>query len=444
MAALFRLASATSPVALGAASLVCVDRSARPARLEEGGVPLAKAKIEALIEKTAEERGDGTSIGPTLVRLAWHSAGTYAKADKSGGSEGGRMKYDPEASWGANAGLAVARAEIEKISAETGISRADAYTLSGVVAVAAMGGPEVPWRSGRSDAPDGSTSPPDGRLPNADMGTLKGTVQHLRDIFHRMGFDDREIVALSGAHALGRCHTEASGYWGPWTNAETTFSNDYFVRLLEEPWTLKTTHNGKPWTGPDQFETPDGQLMMLPSDLALIWDKKFRAVVEEYAKDEDKFFADFAAAFAKLLELGCNFKPAKSSGFLAASASDRLPQPGCLSPSRDPTSPATRLSESPPSSSSSPYAPSSAIPPTLATDLLHQHEGRVTYNTPRGSASLHAHPLRRSPSADREFERDLRPAAAHLHLATDHCLRSDQRAAYHYLRLHHSYNCGLC
>jgi len=61
---------------------------------------------------------------------------------------------------------------------------------------------------------NGETSPPDGRLPDADKGCMKDTVQHLRDIFYRMGFDDREIVALSGAHALGRCHTDASGYWG--------------------------------------------------------------------------------------------------------------------------------------------------------------------------------------------------------------------------------------
>jgi hypothetical protein len=36
-----------------------------------------------------------------------------------------------------------------------------------------------------------------------------------------MGFNDREIVALLGAHALGRCHTDRSGYWGPWTFAGT-------------------------------------------------------------------------------------------------------------------------------------------------------------------------------------------------------------------------------
>lgn len=50
-----------------------------------------------------------------------------------------------------------------------------------------------------------------GRLPNADMGTLTATIQHVRDIFGRMGFTDREMVALIGAHAVGRCHTNASG-----------------------------------------------------------------------------------------------------------------------------------------------------------------------------------------------------------------------------------------
>ena len=33
-----------------------------------------------------------------------------------------------------------------------------------------------------------------------------------------MGFNDQEIVALSGAHTLGRCHTDRSGFDGPWTN----------------------------------------------------------------------------------------------------------------------------------------------------------------------------------------------------------------------------------
>lgn len=45
-----------------------------------------------------------------------------------------------------------------------------------------------------------------------------------------------EMVALVGAHTLGRCHTDRSGYSGPWTNAPTTFSNLYFQELLNNKW----------------------------------------------------------------------------------------------------------------------------------------------------------------------------------------------------------------
>ena len=85
--------------------------------------------------------------------------------------------------------------------------------FEGVVAVEEAGGPKTPFRLGREDATDGSTSPPDGRLPDADKGSRVATAQHLRDVFYRMGFTDQEIVALSGAHAMGRCHTDRSGYW---------------------------------------------------------------------------------------------------------------------------------------------------------------------------------------------------------------------------------------
>lgn len=59
------------------------------------------------------------------------------------------------------------------------------------------------WRSGRKDE-DVSAVPPGGRLPAADKGNPMATAKGLRDVFYRMGFNDREIVALSGAHALGR------------------------------------------------------------------------------------------------------------------------------------------------------------------------------------------------------------------------------------------------
>lgn len=47
--------------------------------------------------------------------------------------------------------------------------------------------------------------------------------------------------------------------------------------------------------------------MMLPTDIALIQDPEFKKYVIEYAKDEEKFFKDFAKAFEKLLELGVPF-----------------------------------------------------------------------------------------------------------------------------------------
>jgi len=65
-----------------------------------------------------------------------------------------------------------------------------------------------------------------------------------------------------------------------------------------------TPRRKKKWSGPLQYEDRSGQLMMLPTDMALVWDRKFKPHVDRYAADEDAFFADFAAAFSKLLALG--------------------------------------------------------------------------------------------------------------------------------------------
>ena len=270
------------------------------------GFDAVKKDIVNAIESEDEKRQDGSSIAPTFVRLAWHASGTYSLHDKTGGSNGSTMRLAPEKDWGANAGLQGAREMLAPIASKNNCSVADVWTLAGATAIEHMGGPQIKWRPGRTDA-SAPTKVPDGRLPNADNGSRKADNSHMRDIFYKMGFNDQEIVALAGAHAVGRCHTNASGYWGPWTRAETTFSNEYFRLLLEEKWTVKTKHEGKPWKGPMQFESKDGTLMMLPADMAFIEDPVFRVWVEKYSKDEQLFFKDFAAAFAKLLELGVNF-----------------------------------------------------------------------------------------------------------------------------------------
>lgn len=268
-------------------------------------IKAVKADIANVLE---DDKHDDGSYGPILVRLAWHNAGTFNKENGTGGSEGAAMRFAPESEWGANAGLGTARALLEPIKAKYGnkISYSDLWSLAGNVAIEEMGGPELPFQSGRVDKSADAPALPDGLLPDAD-GRDKGDkpTDHLRDIFYRMGFNDREIVALSGAHALGRCHTTSSGFWGPWTRAPTTFSNEYFKLLLSEKWTKKKKHEGKAWTGPEQYEDKTGELMMLPTDLWLIKDAKMKPYVEMYAKDEDLFFKDFAAAWTKLQENGC-------------------------------------------------------------------------------------------------------------------------------------------
>jgi catalase (peroxidase I) len=160
-------------------------------------------------------------------------------------------------------------------------------------------------------------------------GTVKGwegLCSHVRnEVFYRMGFDDREIVALlCGGHVYGRCHPSASGYAGPWVEHPTKFSNEYASDMIEDEWTL-VSHGDKwlvgigaeellPAPGKRQFVnkvpgkiSDDANQMMLLSDMILKWDPSFRGYLEMYAKDEELLKTDFGVAFKKLTELGCGF-----------------------------------------------------------------------------------------------------------------------------------------
>lgn len=252
------------------------------------------------------EDWDDGSLGPIFLRLAWHSSGSFDKSGVGGygGSNGATMRFSPEVDHGGNAGLHLAQKFLESIKRKhPSISYADLWILAGIVAIEEMGGPTIKFYPGRTDAADATTPgddapTPDGRLPDAAQGA-----QHLRDIFYRMGFNDREIVALSGAHALGRCHTSRSGFDGPWTRAPTTFSNEYFRLLIEEKWTVRR------WRGPLQYENKDSgrDLMMLPTDIALIEDEIFLKYVKMYKDDEELFRKDFAAACTKLFNNGSSW-----------------------------------------------------------------------------------------------------------------------------------------
>ena len=231
-------------------------------------VDKAKRKLRGFI---AEK-----NCAPLMLRLAWHSAGTYDQKTKTGGPFG-TMKHKAELAHGANNGLDIAVRMLEPIKEEFPIlSYGDFYQLAGVVAVEITGGPDVPFHPGREDKPE---PPLEGRLPDATKGS-----DHLRAVFGTaMGLSDKDIVVLSGAHTLGRAHKERSGFEGAWTTKPLIFDNTYFTELL---------------TGEKEG------LLQLPSDKALLSDPAFRPWVEKYAADEDAFFADYADAHMRLSELG--------------------------------------------------------------------------------------------------------------------------------------------
>ncbi|XP_041004118.1 L-ascorbate peroxidase 3-like [Juglans microcarpa x Juglans regia] len=131
----------------------------------------------------------------------WHNAGTYDAKTKTGGSNGS-IRSGVELKHSANAGLEIA--------------------LAGIVAVEVTRGPSIDFVLGRKDSLE---SPEEWRLPDARQGA-----KHLRDVFYRMGLSDKDIVALSGGHTLGKAHNERSRFESlPWTTDPLKFDNSYFV-----------------------------------------------------------------------------------------------------------------------------------------------------------------------------------------------------------------------
>ncbi|KAJ8504637.1 hypothetical protein OPV22_005523 [Ensete ventricosum] len=257
-------------------------------------VPVVNAEYLKEIDKARRDLRaliSSKNCAPIMLRLAWHDAGTYDVKTKTGGPNGS-IRLEEEYSHGSNAGLKIAIDLLEPVKAKhPKITYADLYQLAGVVAVEITGGPTVPFAPGRKDS---SVCPEEGRLPDAHQG-----VSHLRNVFYRMGLSDKDIVALSGGHTLGKAHRERSGFEGPWTKDPLKFDNSYFAELV------KGEEEG---------------LLQLPTDKALLDDPVFRHYVVLYAMDEDAFFEDYAESHKKLSELGFTPPRTKTRSILQQSA----------------------------------------------------------------------------------------------------------------------------
>jgi len=196
-----------SPDPLGVIAAILQRESAARGAVD---YDLVRNEIKSLLENQLWDDG---SLGPKFVRLAWHSSGTWDPVTKTGGSNGAGMRFEAERSDPENNGLMEGQAFLEPIKKKfPGISYSDLWVLAAYVFIEQSGGPAMEFTPGRVDHADENAPamPPIGRLPAAEKYIVKGQqdeqgramgweklAMHIRDeVFGRMGFTDRETVAL--------------------------------------------------------------------------------------------------------------------------------------------------------------------------------------------------------------------------------------------------------
>ncbi|WP_405918947.1 catalase/peroxidase HPI [Streptomyces longwoodensis] len=184
---------------------------------------------------------DFGNYGPLIVRMAWHSAGTYRISDGRGGAGAGQQRFAPLNSWPDNANLDKARRLLWPVKKKYGqsLSWADLMILAGNVALETMGfetfgfgggredvwepeedvywGPETTWLDDRRYSGDRELENPLGAVqmgliyvnpegPNGNPDPL-AAARDIRETFRRMAMNDEETVALiAGGHTFGKTH----------------------------------------------------------------------------------------------------------------------------------------------------------------------------------------------------------------------------------------------
>jgi len=262
--------------------------------------------------------------GPLIIRMAWHSAGTYRVYDGRGGGASGTQRFAPLNSWPDNANLDKARRLLWPVKQKYGrkISWADLMILAGNVALETMGfetfgfgggredvwepeediywGPESTWLGDERYSGERELANPFGAVqmgliyvnpegPNGEPSAL-AAAKDIRETFARMAMNDEETVALiAGGHTFGKTHGAVEEqYVGPepegasleeqglgWKNSYGSGKgNDAYTSGLEGTWTpTPTTWDNSFFETLFQYDwdlvkSPAGAFQWIPTDPA--------------------------------------------------------------------------------------------------------------------------------------------------------------------------------
>ena len=269
--------------------------------------------------------GSGLSVSQ-LVATAWASASTFRGTDMRGGANGARLRLAPQSGWDVNvaAGVADVVSTLEQILADFNaqggpqVSLADLIVLGGCAAVEKAAGDAghdvaVSFSPGRTDASQEQTDVESFAVlePTAD-----GFRNYLAD-FHKRPAEELLVdkafllnltapemtVLVGGMRALDANVGQAQH--GVLTERPGTLTNDFFTNLLtmDTEWQASVDQPGV-YEGRDR-DTGELRWSATAADLVFGSNSQLRAIAEVYGCDdgEEKFVQDFAAAWAKVMNL---------------------------------------------------------------------------------------------------------------------------------------------
>jgi catalase-peroxidase len=292
--------------------------------------PVPKADHELIGEQDiaalkAKILGSGLSLSQ-LVRTAWASAATFRGTDKRGGANGARIRLAPQKDWEVNqpADLAKALQKLEAIqkdfnssSGKKKVSLADLIVLGGCAAVEeaakrAGHNVKVPFSPGRSDATQEWTDvesfsvlepAADGFINYLRKGQERTPEELLVDRAELLTLTAPEMTVLVGGLRALNSNFGQSRH-GVFTDRPETLTNDFFVNLLDMKTEWKAPNSDGVYEGRDRAT---GAVKWTGTRVDLIFgsNSELRALAEVYGCNDskEKFVKDFAAAWAKVMNL---------------------------------------------------------------------------------------------------------------------------------------------